>query len=218
MKIRNVGIALVALACVPAAWAQTNGSAAGAPSNKIGVMNFQVAIGGSAEGKQAAAELQSQFTPRQNELDTLQKQIQDIQNRLRNGSSTLSDDEKARLQREGETMARSLQRKQQDLQDDLQSAQQDVVNRIGRKLVDLVDKYAKDNGYSVVLDTSSQNTVVFAANQVDITQELIKLYDEAYPVKGSAPATSRPSGGATRPAPSKPAPTKPASSNPPPQD
>ena len=86
--------ALAALLSVPAVWAQSG--AAGAPT-KVGVINVQIAITSTAEGKQAAAELQSKFAPRQTDLDNMRKQLDDLQTRLRTGQTTLSDDEKARL-------------------------------------------------------------------------------------------------------------------------
>jgi outer membrane protein len=195
MKIRAVVPVLAALLMTPAVWAQAAG--AGAPASaKVGVLSVQAAIASTAEGKPAAAELQSQFAPRTTELQNLQKQIEDLRNRLQTGQSTLSDEEKARLQREGDQLTRAFQRKQQEFQDDTNDAQQDVVNRIGRKLVDVLNKYSKENGYSIILDTSSQQSpVLFAANQIDVTQDIIRLYDQSYPVKAS---TSAP---ATRPAP-----------------
>ncbi len=199
MKIRFALPALLALLITSAAW----GQAGAAPGGKVAVINIQSAITGTSEGKQAAAELQSQFTPRQNELDTLRKKIDDLQNRMRNGATTLSDEEKARLQREGESSTRVFQRKQQEMQDDANDAQREVVDRIGRKMLEVIDKYSKENGYSVVFDISAQNTpVVYAANQNDITQEIVKLFDQAYPVKASA--TPRPA--APKPAPAAPKP------------
>jgi outer membrane protein len=185
----------------PAVWAQATG--AGAPASaKVGVLSVQAAIASTAEGKQAAAELQSQFAPRTTELQNLQKQIEELRNRLQTGQSTLSDEEKARLQREGDQLSRAFQRKQQEFQDDTNDAQQDVVNRIGRKLVDVLNKYSKENGYSIILDTSSQQSpVLYAANQIDITQDIIRLYDQSYPVKA---ATTAP-----RPAPKPAAPATP---------
>lgn len=197
MKIR-VGVpVLAALLMTPAVWAQASGAGAAA-SGKVGVINIQAAIASTAEGKQAAAELQSQFAPRTNELQNMQKQIEDLRNRLQTGQSTLSDEEKSRLQREGDQLTRTFQRKQQEFQDDTNDAQQDVVNRIGRKLVDVLNKYSKENGYSIVLDDSSQQTpVIFAANQIDVTQDIIRLYDQSYPVKAGAGAGTT----APRPAP-----------------
>ncbi len=201
MKIRAVVPIFAALLMTPAVWAQ----AAAPVTTKVGVINIQAAIASTAEGKQAAAELQSQFAPRTTELQNLQKQIEDLRNRLQTGQSTLSDEEKARLQREGDQLTRAFQRKQQEFQDDTNDAQQDVVNRIGRKLVDVLNKYAKENSYSVILDDSSQQTpVLYAANPIDVTQDIIRLYDQSYPVKtGAATPAPRP---APRPAPATAAP------------
>jgi outer membrane protein len=191
MKMRLVVPALAAIMLVPAAWAQTGGTAPAA-SGKLGVIDVQVAITSTAEGKQAAAELQSQFAPRQTELTNMQKQMEDIQTRMRTGQTTLSDDEKARLAREGDQLQRSYQRKSQDAQDDFNEAQREIVDRIGRKMIDVLSKYARDNSYAVVLDRSGQSSpVIFAANTVDVTQDIIRLYDQSYPVKNGG-ATSRP--------------------------
>jgi outer membrane protein len=205
MKIRMVLPVLASLCIMPAAFAQ-----AAAPM-KIGVLNVQVAITSTAEGKQAAAELQSQFTPRQTELQSMQKQIDDIRGRLQTGQTTLSDEEKARLAREGDQLTRNLQRKQQESQDDFNDSQQEVVNRIGRKLVDVLDGYSKQNGLSVVLDTSAQQTpVIFASNEIDITQEIIRLYDQKYPVTGGKASGGGAGASVTpRPAPRPAAPPKP---------
>jgi outer membrane protein len=211
MNIRYATTAAAALLLIPAAWAQTGSAAAGAPS-KVAILNVQGAIAGTGDGKAAAAELQSQFAPRQTELENLNKQIDDRRTRLRNGQTTLSDDEKARLTREGETAARTLQRKQQEYQDDANEAQREAFDRIARKMIDVIDRYAKENGYAVVIDSSSQSsTVLYAAPQIDITQDIIRLYDEANPVKvgSTAPAIRQPA--AQKPAAPKPAPatTKP---------
>jgi len=205
MKIRFGVPALAALLMLPTVWAQSNGAAAASPA-KVGVISVQAAIQSSAEGKQAAAELQSQFAPRQTELDNLRKQIEDLQTRLRTTSNTLSDEEKARLAREGDQLTRTYQRKQQESQDDYTEAEREVVDRIGRKMIDVLDKYSKENGYSVILDTSAQNTpVIYAANTIDVTQDIIKLFDQNYPVKNAA---------ATRPAAPRSATPKPAASQP----
>src|ERR1700735_4973217 len=151
MKTRLAVLALAALSMLPSTKAQS-GTAAG--SMKIGVINVQVAITSTAEGKQAAAELQSKFAPRQTELDNMRKELDDLQTRLRTGQTTLSDDEKARLAREGDVLTRSYQRKQQEAQDDFNDEQQEVVNRIGRKMMAILDKYSKDHGYAGIFDTS----------------------------------------------------------------
>jgi outer membrane protein len=196
MKIRLAIPALAALLLVPALWGQT------APV-KIGVLNITAAITSTGEGKQAAAELQTQFAPRYSELQNLQKQIEDLQTRARTTSNTASDEEKARLQQENDRLTRTFQRKNQDMQDDTQAAQRDVVDRIGRKMMDVLDKYSKENGYAVILDNASQSSsVLFASNAIDVTQDIIRLYDQAYPVKAAATTPAKPA--AAKPAAPKP--------------
>src|SRR5271155_4768316 len=113
MKMQLAVSALSAVVLMtPSVWAQA-GASAGAPA-KVGVINVQAAIASTADGKQAAAELQSQFAPRATELQNMQKQLEDLQTRLRTGQTTLSDEEKARLTRQGDQMGRVYQRKQQE--------------------------------------------------------------------------------------------------------
>jgi outer membrane protein len=187
-----------------ATWAQGPSTAASTTAaGKVGVINIRQAIVATAEGKVASAELQSQFASRQTELEGLNKQINDLRQRLATCEGKCSQDEITRLTTQGQRMAQSLERKQTEYQDDVNAAQGDVVDRIGRKMVDVLDRYARENGYAVVLDSSAQNTpILYASNQVDVTQDIIRLYDQNYPVKTGA-------------APSKPAAQKPAATNPP---
>src|SRR5258706_11804999 len=131
------------------------------------------------------------------------------------GGSKLSEEEKLRLQHEGENRARQLQRKQDEYQEDVNAAQAEVFDRVGRKMIDVLDRYARENGYVAILDTSAQNTpILFASTNIDVTQDIVKLYDAAYPAKaGAAPASSTTP---TKPAaPRTTTPTKPTTQQPP---
>jgi len=50
-----------------------------------------------------------------------------------------------------------------------------------------------ENGYAVVLDSSAQSTpILYASTQIDVTQDIVRLYDQAYPVKAGATAPAQP--------------------------
>jgi len=194
--------ALAAAALIGAVGSNAQAAPAGAApaAARVGVLNVQAAIASTAEGKQASAELQSQFAARQTELETLNKQIDDLRKRLQAGQNTLSQEEQARLTRQGESLAKQAQRKQEEYNEDVQAALGDVRERIGRKMLDVLDRYARENGYSAIFDTSSQaQVIIYASNQADVTQDIIRLFDQAYPVKASATPA--------KPAAAKPAPT-----------
>ena len=191
--LRAAAIAAACLFSTVAVRAQGTAAAGAAVTGKTGVINIRQAIASTADGKQAGAELQSQFAARQNELEGMNKQINDLRQRLEAGRGKISDEESARLQRQGEVMARQLQRKQDEYQEDVNAAQAEVFDRVGRKMVDVLDRYARENGYVVILDSSAQNTpILFASTNIDVTQDIVKLYDGAYPVKAGAATTPKP--------------------------
>jgi len=194
--------------------AQSAPSSAGTASStgKVGVLNVRQAIVATSEGKQASAELQGQFTSRQTELENLNKQLADISQRLQANGDKLSPEEANRLQRQGEALQKQLTRKKEDYQEDVNSSQQEVIDRIGRKMMDVLDRYARENAYVAIFDSSAQGAPIYVSNGIDVTADIVKLYDQAYPAKASAttakPAASKPASTTTKPA-STPAPPKP---------
>ncbi len=210
MNSRNIiRVAAAATLCLlGTAAVRAQGTAAGAPSgSKIGVLNVRQAIVTTAEGKQASAELQSQFAPRQNEMEALNKQINDIRQQLAANQTTWSDEQKAKASAQGQRLAAQLDRKNNELQEDVNAAQSDVVDRIGRKMMDVLDRYARENGFVAVFDSSAQNSpIIYASNNVDVTQDIIRLYDQAYPIKGGGTPAAKP---AATPKPATPPAAKP---------
>lgn len=203
MKIHAVALAAASLLVAAVVRAQSP-AASPAAAGKVGVINIRAAIGSTAEGKQAQAELQSKFAPRQTEIENMNKQINDLRQRLAACEGKCSQDEIQRLTTQGQRMTQQFDRKNTEFNEDSNAALSDVIDSIGRKMVDVLERYAGQNGYSVVLDSSAQNNpILFASQQIDVTQDIVRLYDQAYPVKGGAPAQQKP---AAKPAPT---PTKP---------
>jgi outer membrane protein len=202
--------AVLAVACFggTGAFAQSAPAAGSSAAGKVGVVDVRNAIVSTSEGKQASAELQSQFASRQTELENLNKQINDVRTRLQACEGKCSQDEMGRLQRQGEFMTKQLDRKNNELQEDVNAAQTEVIDRIGRKMIDVLDRYSRENGYVAVFDSSAQNSpLLYKSTSIDLTQEIVRLYDQAYPVKGGAPA---PAGAPkTTPRPAQPAAPKP---------
>lgn len=165
---------------------------------KVGIINTQLAIISTAEGKKAVEELQTQYAPKRTELEKMQKEIQDLQNQLRVQERTLSSEAATDLRRQIDAKTKEFNRQGEDTQEEFQKKESELVNRIGQKMLRVIDRYAQDNGYTVILDVSSPQTpVLYAAMSVDITSDIIKLYDVTYKVE--APAATTPP--AARPAP-----------------
>ena len=83
---------------------------------------------------------------------------------------------------EGGHLVTQFNRKKKELDEDLQIAQQEILKRLTVKMVQLVNDYAVTHGYVVVFDSSKLNSeIVYKARGTDLTDEMIRLYDQAQP-------------------------------------
>lgn len=188
---------------------------------KIGVINIQQAIVSTKDGQKAAGELQTKFAPKKDELEKAQTEINTLQDQLKKGSATMSDDAKNQRMREIDSKTTSLKRSSEDFDSDVQEAEGKLMQELGQKIMKVVDKYAADNGFAVIIDVSNPQTdVLWRATAVDITADIVGLYDKANPAvaapaapgaRPTTPPAARPSAPPARsaaPAPTTGAPKK----------
>jgi outer membrane protein len=165
---------------------------------KVAIIHVQNAILSTKDGQKAATDLQGTFAPKKAELDKRQQDLAALQDQLKKGSATMSDDAKTKLMRDIDAGTTRLNRETQDAQADLDEAQGKLMQELGNKMMAIVEKYATQNAFALVLDVSNPQTpVLWAASSVDITNDIVKLYDQANPAgsttaKPAAPGTARP--------------------------
>ncbi|HEY4676379.1 MAG TPA: OmpH family outer membrane protein [Candidatus Angelobacter sp.] len=199
--------------------ASTPAASTGPVPTKIGVVNIQQAIQECAEGKKEIDALQQKFAPKQVDLKTQSDDVEALKKQYQAQAEKLSDEERNSRAKTIETKQKSFQRNMEDAQAEFQQAEQDVINRIGSKMVAVLEKYANANGFAVVMDVSNPQTspVLWATQGTVITKELVDAYDKENPAGATAPATKP--AGAARPAPNRPAttPARPATASPTPK-
>jgi len=157
--------------------------------SKVGIIHIQNAIIGTKDGQAAAKALEEKFMPRRKEVEKKQADIAALQNQLRASSNTASEDVKNKLMRDIDAKQKSLQRDAEDFQAEVDAEQQKVLGELGGKIMAVIDKFATDNGFEIIIDVSSQQSpVLYAATSIDITREVVGLYDKNAP--GAAPAAA----------------------------
>jgi outer membrane protein len=180
---------------------------AAAPT-KVGIINIQAAIIGTKEGQAAAKELEAKSAPKKRELEKQQAEINSLRDKLNKMGSVGSEEQKQSLMRDIDTRTKSFNRSVEDAQAELDQEQSRLLNELGGKMLAVLDKYARDNGYALILDVSAQNTpVLFAASGIDVTQDVVGLYDKNAPTAAApagTPATAAPATSAPKPAATKP--------------
>lgn len=170
---------LTVLLLLPAAAAL----AQGAPPMKIGVVDQDRVLNESEEGKRLKAELEKLRNAKAAAIEAKEKELKSLQDQLMNAQLSLSEEKR-------EDISRQLKRKRVEyerLNDDATMEFQEAANRAQARLIsmfrDLIAKYGAEKGYTVILEA---NTLYFASNAVDVTDELLTLFNETARAGGAA--------------------------------
>ena len=224
---------------VISAWAQTGSAAAsptggaGAPApaspatsspvmttgagTKVGTINIEQAVLGSNEGQRDFEALRKKLEPKQNELKGQNDELEGLQKQLQTQGDKLNEDARASLVKQIETKKKSFDRAVQDAQEDAQNQQKEIFSRILQKMAPSIVKYAQENSLGMIVDVSNpwpQSPVLWADGGVDITKNVVDVYNTQSgvpaPAAGAAPkpAGTKPAG-TTTPKPTTPKPTEP---------
>ena len=180
-----------------------------APPTKIAIIHLQNAIIGTKDGQKAAKDLETRFMPKRKEIEGRQGEIQSLQAQLRASSNTASEEQKNKLMRDIDVKQKALQRDGEDASAELDQEQQKLFQEVGGRVMAVIDKYASDNGFAVVIDVSAQaSPILYASTSVDITRQVVELFDKNTPAAGAAVPPAAKSPAAVPPA-AAPGPAKP---------
>jgi len=201
MKRSLALIATLASGFVLSAAAQTTTAPAAAPAGpaKIAVIAFQVAVGQTNEGQRNFADLQKKYAPREDQLKNLNDDIETLTKQLQTQGDKLSEVERASRAKAIDDKKKKLDRDAEDARNDFQQEMQDMYNGLASKVYDVLEAYAQQQGYTIVLDVAQQQTpVLYATESTNITKAVI----DAYNLKSGVPAPpAQPAAAAPKPAP-----------------
>jgi outer membrane protein len=163
---------------------------------KVGSINIQDAIFASNEGRRDMDALQKKYEPKQTELKTQNDELEALKKQLDTQGSKLNDEAAANLKKQIESKQKSFDRNVQDAQEEVGNQQQEIASRILSKMAPVIVKYAQENGYTMIIDTSKpwpQSPVLWwNPDAVDITKNVIDVYN----VQSGVPAPPSAAGSA----------------------
>lgn len=162
--------------CLLSVWAFAG---AGFAQSKVAIINLQRAVLETAEIKKVSAELEAKFKPRQQAIEGLQKELQDIQRQLQAGDK-LTQQAQLELSNQGTRKQKSAQRMAEDLQADVDRERNEILSKSSQQMQEVVKKLAEEKGWDLVVDVSN---VFFFKPALEITTEAIAAYDRKYPAK-----------------------------------
>ncbi|HUS18201.1 MAG TPA: OmpH family outer membrane protein [Terriglobales bacterium] len=199
-KIFALFILCLAITAVAAAQAPAGTTAV---PTKVGVIDIQRAILATNEGRRDFEALTKKFEPKQVELKTLNDEVENLKKALTAQGDKLNEEERGNRGRVIQQKEKNLQRLLEDAQQDFQTQQGELAQRIGQKMIQVIENYARANGIALVVDGSNpQSGLIWASEQTNISQQIVDAYNTQSGI-AAPPAAPRPA--ATTPAKKAPA-------------
>ncbi|MGA2675072.1 MAG: OmpH family outer membrane protein [Terracidiphilus sp.] len=177
------------------------GAAAQTPSApapaKIAVIAFQAAVGQTNEFQRNFADLQKKFEPKEAQLKAANEDLDNMKKQLQAQGDKLTEAERKSKARTIDEKGKQLQRSIDDTRNDFQQEMQEMYAGVASKVYDVLSGYAKQEGYTLVLDAAQQQgAVLWAVDSSVITKQVI----DAYNVKSGIPAPpAQPAAAAPKP-------------------
>jgi len=167
--------------------------AVSAPAQKMAVVDMQGAILQTKDGQKAAADLKAKYDPIQKSLSTRGQTLTAKQEQYRKTVDTMSEAAKTAAERDIQQLGQTLQREADDAKADAQQDQNKMLGPILQRLEAVMRKYATEKQIAMIVDLSSQpNNLLYAAPSVNITSEVIALYNAPAAAEGSKPPVGIP--------------------------
>ena len=147
-----------------------------AESLKIGYVDIQKALNQSTAGKSAMEKLKKDIEKETTILKEKEEDIKRIEDELNKQGLMMKDTERDRKSEEYRRKGRDLERYREDVKRDIMIKEREMTDKIVSELVKVVQKIGQEEGFTIILERG--NTVLFASDSIDITEKLIKRYDE----------------------------------------
>ena len=170
-------------------------------TQNIVTLSFNAAVLQTAEAQKALAGLQSRFAPRQAQLQALNDEVDALRKQISAAGDKLSDTERETRQQSLDRKERQLQRQAEDFKNDSQNESQQVFQKVAQRLYAFLQIYSQQHNYTAVLERGSDAAPVvwYTANNMDITDQLVKAYNAQSSAVSSGTPDSPNQGSRTNP-------------------
>lgn len=181
MPARALGLAVIAAALLlggPGAWAQAPPAA-----GRVGYVDYQRVFVRSAAGVAAREQLEREMASMQKEMNGRKTELDKLREDLDKKGSVISADARREREEAIERKRRDAARLADDFQRELSRKEQVIQQKVLQEVTGVVERVGKQRGYYLVLERR-QAGVVYSAPEADLTDEIIKAYDQETAVKG----------------------------------
>ena len=150
-------------------------------AGNIGFLDTERAIRGVKEGQRQLQILDEWATQKSNDVEQMQSRVAELTQQLNAQRTVASADAIRKLEDDLLVAQRNVEDAGRALQRDFEAKQRELLALVATRVRDLAGEYASANGFDAIFMFESQ-PLVYIANSAVITDPVIQLYDERYPI------------------------------------
>ena len=152
-----------------------------AVAGNVGFLDTERAIRTVGEGKRQLQILDAWANQKSDQVERIQSRVTELTQQLNTQRTIASADVIRQLEDELLQAQRSLEDAGRTLQRDFDAKQRELLATVATRVRDLAGEYASTNGFDAIFMLESQ-PLVYIANSAVITDAVIQLYDERFPI------------------------------------
>jgi outer membrane protein len=149
---------------------------------KVGYVDLQRALTEVGEGQAAKYKLKSEIDKKKAEFEGEQRKLREDGMVLDRQASAMSEEVRIEKMKQLQGRLMQISEKGQKLQVEFVEKERNELKKIFDRMDPIVAAIAKREGLAMVFEKTDSG-LVFAEGNLDLTNELVRTYNEKYPVK-----------------------------------
>jgi outer membrane protein len=170
-------------AAPPLAIAETAGPPGNHVAGKIAVVDVQRVLARSTAGVAAREQLEREKAVMQKELDGKRQELERLKDELDKKSQLMTADARKEKQEVFDRKRRDAARLVDDFQKELEKKEQGLLQKVLQDVSGVIDRVGKQRNYYMIVE-KNRGGVVYLTAEADITDEVIRTYDQEAAAKG----------------------------------
>jgi len=162
---RSARLVVFALLCVLGI-----GHAVAETNVRIGFVDIPYLIQKAPQAVEAEQRLESEFAPRQAELEVERERLQAMNAQLSDISSDLSDGDRLQLDREVRALERRIKRSEQDFREELNIQKNAEFKHVRERVLEAIAVFGREHDYDLIVSDG----VLYANERIDVTERILE--------------------------------------------
>jgi len=146
-----------------------DGDGRSAALSRIGFVDIPYLIDRAPQALEAEQRLETEFAPRQAELERQRAELAVMAVRLADSGVSMDDTERARLDIETRGLERRIKRNEQDFREELNIQKNNEFKNVRILVLEAIARFGKQEAYDLIVSDG----VLYADNRIDVTERIL---------------------------------------------